>query len=79
MEGGGNVDMGMGVGNIDIDMGKEHLCPCGGKVREGEKLCDMCKYMNSIFNPAPREFESKRDVAIRAIAERRDRKMMVIK
>jgi hypothetical protein len=64
---------------MDIDMDEERLCPCGGKVREGEKLCDMCKYMNSIFNPAPREFESKRDVAIRAIAERRDRKAMVIK
>jgi hypothetical protein len=79
MEGGIDMDMGRGVGNMDIDMDEEYLCPCGGRVREGEKLCDMCKYMNSIFNHAPREFESKRDIAMRAIAERQDRKMMVIK
>jgi len=71
VEGDNDVDMGMGMSN-------DSLCLCGGKVQEGEKLCDMCKYMNSVFNPAPREFESKRDIATRAIAERRDRKMMGI-
>jgi hypothetical protein len=70
-----NMEIGTNISNMD----EERLCPCGGKIREGEKICDMCKYMNSIFNPAPREFESKRDIAMRAIAERQDRKMMVIK
>ena len=65
--------------SANVDVGDSiDTCYCGGKLQEGEKFCDMCKYMNSVFNPAPKEFESKRDIALRAISERRDKKMMVI-
>jgi hypothetical protein len=74
------VDVGgsMTLAFDNIEEAEDPTCYCGGKLHDGEKLCDKCRYLNSVFRPAPREFESKRDVALRAIGERRERKMMRI-
>ena len=66
--------MGMGMGM------SEKLCTCGNPSADNDHLCAKCRYFNTVFKPPPREFESKRDVAIRAIENRklmRDRVVVI--
>ena len=52
-------------------MNDEELCTCGSPAQENDHLCAKCRYFNTVFKPPPREFESKRDIAIRAIENRK--------
>lgn len=78
MEGESGVDLGDGIRFAELESSEVRLCYCGSEIHGDGNLCDRCSYLKSVFRPAPREFESKRDVAMRAIAERRDRKMVVM-
>ncbi len=49
----------------------EKQCTCGCPASDDDHLCARCRYFNTVFKPPPREFESKRDMAIRAIESRK--------
>lgn len=52
-------------------MSNDKFCTCGSPSLDNDHLCAKCRYFNTIFKPPPREFESKRDVAMRAIENRK--------
>jgi len=46
-------------------------CRCGVQIKDGEILCDRCKYYSTVFTPPEPVFESKREIAIRAMKLRK--------
>lgn len=43
-------------------------CRCGNETFEEDGLCDRCRFYNSVFIVEKPVFESKRELALKAIA-----------
>jgi hypothetical protein len=46
-------------------------CPCGHPIEDGRLLCDRCEYYRAIITPPSHSFDSKRDLALKAIEMKR--------
>lgn len=46
-------------------------CKCGRQALKDDTLCPRCRYYANTFNPPSPKFESRRDLALRAIGIRR--------
>lgn len=46
----------------------EELCRCGRPVSGDDMLCDRCRFYKSVFTPEKPVFESKKELALKAIA-----------
>ncbi len=46
-------------------------CHCGNPSQPNDHLCAKCRYFQTVFRPEPPMFESKREMALRAIYNKR--------
>ena len=47
------------------------ICRCGSDATQDDGLCDRCRYYNSVFIPERVMFESKKELALKAIGLRK--------
>jgi len=64
---GWDASMDMGVG-MSMD---QNLCRCGNPKAVDEALCVRCAYYQRVFSPPTPVFESRKERALKAIADRK--------
>ncbi len=47
------------------------ICRCGNPSLPHDTLCARCRYYQNVFNPVRPAFESKREMALKAIGMKR--------